>query len=46
MSRPKSIAAMLCAAVLGGLAGYLARQSTMDHLVAQNAALEKNSQQL
>jgi mono/diheme cytochrome c family protein len=39
------MAAILCAGVLGGLGAYLARQSTVDHLVAQNAALEKQWQQ-
>jgi mono/diheme cytochrome c family protein len=45
MSRPKFIATVLCAGVLGGLCGYLARQSAVDHLVAQNASLQKQSQQ-
>jgi mono/diheme cytochrome c family protein len=44
MSRPKYIAAILCAGVLGGMGAYLARQSTVDHLVAQNAALQKQWQ--
>jgi mono/diheme cytochrome c family protein len=45
MSRPKFIAAILCAGVLGGVAAYLARQSTVDLLEAQNAALQKQWQQ-
>jgi len=45
MSRPKFIAAILCAVVLGGLGAYLARQTTVDHLQAQNAALQKQWQQ-
>jgi mono/diheme cytochrome c family protein/type II secretory pathway pseudopilin PulG len=45
MSRPKFIAAILCAGVLGGLGAYLARQNTVDRLVAQNAALQKQWQQ-
>jgi mono/diheme cytochrome c family protein len=45
MSRPKFIAAMLCAGVLGGFVAYLVRQSTVDRLVAQNADLRKQWQQ-
>jgi mono/diheme cytochrome c family protein len=39
------MAAILCAGVLGGMGAYLARQSTVDHLLAQNAALQKQWQQ-
>jgi mono/diheme cytochrome c family protein len=45
MSRTPFIAAMLCAGVLGGLGAYLARQSALDSLVAQNAALRQQLQQ-
>jgi mono/diheme cytochrome c family protein len=45
MNRPMSIAGILCAGVLGGLVAYLARQSTVDHLLAQNAALQKQWKQ-
>src|SRR5580658_8349159 len=45
MSGTKFMAATLCAAVVGGLGAYLARQSTVDQLEAQIAALQKQSQQ-
>jgi mono/diheme cytochrome c family protein len=45
IGQPKFIAAILCAGALGGLGGYLARQSAVDHLLAQNAALQKQLQQ-
>jgi cytochrome c553 len=40
MSSPKFMAAILCAGVLGALIGYLARQSTVDRLMARSADLE------
>jgi mono/diheme cytochrome c family protein len=39
------ITAILCAAVLGGLGVYLARQSAMDNLLVRNAALQEQWQQ-
>ena len=45
MNRPAAIAAILGAAILGGLGVCLFRQSTMDSLAAQNAALRQQLQQ-
>src|SRR5277367_5135087 len=45
MSRPKFIAAILCAGVLGAVIAYLACQTTVDRLVTQNAALQNQWQQ-
>jgi mono/diheme cytochrome c family protein/type II secretory pathway pseudopilin PulG len=41
MNRPAIIAAVLAAAVLGGLGVFMARQSTLDSLAARNAALQQ-----
>jgi mono/diheme cytochrome c family protein len=45
MSRTTFIASILCAGVLGGLGAYLARQSALDSLVAQNTVLQQRLQQ-
>jgi len=45
MSRTTFIASILCAGVLGGLGAYLVRQSALDNLTAQNAALQKQLQE-
>src|SRR5665213_619588 len=45
MSRTTFIAAILCAGVLGGAGAFLAFQSRLDNLVAQNAGLQKQLQE-
>jgi cytochrome c553 len=45
MSGQKFMAAILCAGLLGGVVAYLARQSAVDQVQAQNAALQKQLQQ-
>jgi mono/diheme cytochrome c family protein len=45
MSRTTLIAAILAAAFLGGLGGYLARQSALNNLAAQNSILQKQLQE-
>jgi mono/diheme cytochrome c family protein len=44
MSRSTFIAALLGAGLLGGLGGYLVRQSALDDLAAQNSVLQKKLQ--
>jgi mono/diheme cytochrome c family protein len=45
MSRATFIAAILAAGLIGGLAGYTARQGTTHSLATQNAVLEKQLQE-
>ncbi len=45
MSRPTFIAAILGAALLGGLGAYVARQRAVDSLAARNAALQEQLRQ-